>query len=569
VRILSLIKNYTRFRWILLAAGLVAIIGLTSMNVYSLISLHEQTVETNRKAEERRLTEFTYQVRNRFYMPFRGLSRLNMNRLDQALAMGDPIPEGFIDLMVKAASDSLYNDIYFTKGYSNPCGGDGSMFQFDPREQEFVEVHEYPDLVCDGLGITRTRMQALIDDYRWNNKVIFDTHRSFTIALINLHTQSVVGYFTFVVNQDYLINDYIQPLLTKTFGSMDQKGVTVWLNNWTENEILASSDTSVTYASNKVQLAQKFPNLFDNWDLEMTFGENAVVSASRTSLIRNLSVLGAAVLLLAGALVFMFITAQRERELATRQAGFLANVTHELKTPLAVMQAAGENLADGRVRDEDRLQRYGQHIYTESVRLRGMIDKLLDVAKADAGETILERTPVRLREVAQKYIQEHENYIKQKGYELDVRFATDEPPVTVDSDSIQTVLSNLVENAIKYSPNSQYIGIFTETTANDVRLTVKDKGIGIPHKAQKHIFDKFYRVEETLTAHTKGHGLGLSIVKHIVEMNQGEIEVQSEPGSGSRFIVSFPHSTQEELSAQRQHVEEAIHTGNEKLAHST
>jgi signal transduction histidine kinase len=233
------------------------------------------------------------------------------------------------------------------------------------------------------------------------------------------------------------------------------------------------------------------------------------------------------------------------------------------------MQAAGENLSDGRVRDHDRLKRYGQHIYTESVRLRGMIDKLLDVAKADAGETILERSPVRLRDIAQKYIQENETYIKQKGYELDVHFASDEPPVTVDQDSIQTVISNLVENALKYSADSHYIGIFTKTTQDGVSLTVKDKGIGIPSKAVKHIFDKFYRVEETLTAHTKGHGLGLSIVKHLVEINQGEIEVNSESGKGSSFSIRFPKSTKEEISAQRQQVEDAFQAGNQAVATST
>jgi signal transduction histidine kinase len=405
-------------------------------------------------------------------------------------------------------------------------------------------------MICDALGMARTRMKVLIDDYRWNNKVLFDTHRSMTIALINLHTQSIIGYFTFSVNQDYLIEDYMKPLLVKNFGSMEENGAVAWLNDWTRNDILASSDPSVEYRREDVALVQKFPNLFDDWNLMMTFGENPVLSASRTSLIRNLSVLGAAVLLLAGALVFMFVTAQRERELATRQAGFLANVTHELKTPLAVMQAAGENLSDGRVRDPDRLQRYGKHIYTESVRLRSMIDKLLDVAKADAGQTILERTPVHLRTIVEHYLQEHKSYIQEKGFQIQAEFRADDDMITVDQDSIETVLSNLVENAIKYSPDSDYIGIYVDAEEDQIRLIVEDHGVGIPPKAQKHIFDKFYRVEDTLTAHTKGHGLGLSIVKHLVDINQGTIEVESEPGQGSRFIVTFDRTTSAEVSAQ-------------------
>ncbi|MGM0586991.1 MAG: sensor histidine kinase [Bacteroidota bacterium] len=558
MRLLSLIKNYTRFRWILLAAGLLAIIGLTSMNVYSLLSLHKQTVNDNRETEERRLTEFSYEVRERFYMPFRGLSRLNMNRLDESLAMGEPFPSEFTELLVKASTDSLYNDIYFTPRSSTPCKGDGTIYRFNANDQLFEPTNDYSDMICDGLGMARTRMKVLIDDYRWNNKVLFDTHRTMTIALINLHTQSIIGYFTFSVNKDYLINDYMKPLLVKTFGSMKENGAVAWLNDWTRNKILASSDPSVEYRRQDVELVQKFPNLFDDWNLMMAFGENPVISASRTSLIRNLSVLGAAVFLLAGALVFMFVTAQRERELATRQAGFLANVTHELKTPLAVMQAAGENLSDGRVRDPDRLQRYGKHIYTESVRLRSMIDKLLDVAKADAGQTILERSPVRMRDIVQQYLQEHTSYIEGKGFEVETRYSAADDMITVDKDSIQTVLSNLVENAIKYSPESNYIGIFVDANVDRVRLTVEDHGVGIPQKAQKHIFDKFYRVEETLTAHTKGHGLGLSIVQHLVEINQGNIHVESEPGKGSRFIVEFNHTQPAEVSEQQSERETTV-----------
>src|SRR5699024_9171106 len=170
---------------------------------------------------------------------------------------------------------------------------------------------------------------------------------------------------------------------------------------------------------NQIQFKQSFPNFFDNWKLEVTFTNTATIKASNASLTKNLFMLGGAFLILVGALVFMFTTAQQERMLAERQAGFLANVTHELKTPLAVMQAAGENLADGRVEDKDRLKSYGTHIFTESIRLRKMIEKLLDVAKADAHSSLIEPKPVLLNELLEDYLADHRSYIRNNGFTVE------------------------------------------------------------------------------------------------------------------------------------------------------
>ncbi len=119
----------------------------------------------------------------------------------------------------------------------------------------------------------------------------------------------------------------------------------------------------------------------------------------------------------------------------------------------------------------------------------------------------------------------------------------------VDPDHLETILNNLVENSIKYSGQTKEIQIGISSNQSDVKITVADKGMGIPRKAQKKVFDKFYRVENSMTGLTKGHGLGLSIVKNMVELNGGKIDLKSEVNKGSIFSITFPAR---QISAEEQ-----------------
>lgn len=533
-------KRYDSLRWILLAAGVIAILGLTSMNVYSLYELHESTIQVDRQPKKLQVAEFADRVRYRFFKPFWGLSSTNMEHLKSQFNKNNQFTRAIHKRVKQAATDSLFNGIYFIPSSTGGCGQGHSILKYQSENEKLIWDDSYPETVCDGMGIARTQMKALVKDYKYNNKVIFDTNRSVTIAFIDPSEHTIFGYLTMPLDQEYLKNNFLPNELNKHFGKSQKAGVNVWLRDWTNDNIIASSDPDVAYNHDKIQFKQRFPDFFDNWKLEVSFTNTPTIEASNSSLLKNLIVLGAAVLLLLGSLVFMFIFAQKERALAERQAGFLANVTHELKTPLAVMQAAGENLSDGRVKDQSRLKNYGTHIYNEAVRLRKMIEKLLDVAKADSGQSLIEPKPVNLDQLVQTYIDDQKDYIKNRGFTLDVAIAGDIPMAMVDIDSFDTILGNLVENALKYSKEERYLGIFLKTDGDNITLKVEDHGVGMPRKVISHIFDKFYRAEDTLTAQTKGHGLGLSIVKSLVELNGGSIRVSSEVGKGSVFTVTFP-----------------------------
>jgi len=293
------------------------------------------------------------------------------------------------------------------------------------------------------------------------------------------------------------------------------------------------------YQADKVQFVQQFSDFFNDWRLYVSVNEHFLANSSAASFWTNLIILGVAFVFIIGALIFMFITAQREQALAERQSGFLANVTHELKTPLAVIQASGENLADGRVNDQDRVKSYGAHIYSETMRLRSMINQLLDVAKADAGKLFVDPVPVALNEKLREFLQEHRAYIHGKGFKIESVIPENVPPVKVDKHTLDTILRNLINNAIKYSGEDKFLGVYLKLENQQVILQIQDHGIGIPEESLAHIFEKFYRCEDTLTAKTKGYGLGLSIVKNLVELNNGTITVSSQENEGTTFTISF------------------------------
>lgn len=523
-----------------MATGIFAILGLTGMNVYSLYTLRDQTVDLQKENKKLQVTEFADQARNRFRLPFYGIGSKDIEKMEETFKETGQFTVEVFKILKNAAADSIYEGIYFIPANMSNCQERQTFLKYYPNQNRLAEAPGDTEIICDGMGMARTRMRVLMEEYNFNNKVIFDTHRSMTIALVNLKGDNVVGYLTMPINQEYLRSRYLQPMLEEKFGKSTSSGITVWLRDWTKDKIIASSNPSQTYDSDKIQFDKRFPDFFDDWYLAVAFTTDPTIAASNKSLFKNLVVLAAAFFLLLGALVFMFITAQRERELAQRQAGFLANVTHELKTPLAVMQAAGENLADGRVNNKDRLKAYGSHIYTESIRLRKMIEKLLDVAKADSNKTLAEPKALHLDRLLNKYLEEHAEYIKSKGFTLETAISDDSPVVMVDAENFETIVGNLLENAIKYSRKKKYIHVSLEKQGQQAVLKITDRGVGIPKKSQKHIFEKFYRGEDVLTANTKGHGLGLSIVKNLVELNGGAIKVKSEEKKGSCFIITFP-----------------------------
>ncbi|MEX2603121.1 MAG: HAMP domain-containing sensor histidine kinase [Gracilimonas sp.] len=544
------------FRWVLLMMGLFAIIALTGMNVLSLYDLRDRMVESEEERRIDQLDEINDTIRNQILEPLRGLYKIELEPAESTFQLTGQFSEKLEEVLSRSSKSPYFTDIYYTPEGVDPCDSNNSIYIYNSSLNRISPTKDYPELICDGVGLVRTKTKIQLNDfnYRWNNNWEFDSHRSLNIGLINLSESRMIGYITLTLNKDYIINEVFPPLLTNYFGKSSESGIIVWIRDWTNNEVLATNDTSITYNRDLRDHRMGFSGsgFFNNWSLNIAFLQSAVTNAYNATLTKNLIVLGVAVLFLLGALIFMFITAQRERHLAQRQASFLANVTHELKTPLAVMQAAGENISDGRVTEPLRLKQYGKHIYTESIRLRGMIEKLLDVARVDSGQTMIKAAPYRIHDLVDKYLSENREYIENKGFDVSFKSTSKTALAMVDPESFETIMSNLTENAIKYSTDEKLIQYQVSENKDSVFVSITDRGIGIPKKAQKNIFKKFYRIEDSdsLSSKIKGHGLGLSIVKNMVELNRGKIDVKSSLGKGATFIVRFPKLNKEEVAQE-------------------
>ncbi len=551
--------------------GLSAIIALTGMNVLSLYDLRDRMVESEEERRVDQLDEINDTVRNQILEPLRGLYRIELEPIESSLQQTGQLPENIQEVLARSSKSPFFNSIYFTPEDVDPCDPNNTIFVYDAANNQITPTDTYPDLVCDGVGLARTKTKIQLNDfnYRWNNNFEFDTHRSLNVGLINLSESRMIGYITLTLNEDYIVNEVLPPILTNYFGKSEETGIVVWVRDWTNNRVLATNDTTIQYDRNLRDHVMGFSGsgFFDNWSLNLAFLDAPVTNAYNETLIKNLIVLGVAVLFLLGALIFMFVTAQRERHLAQRQASFLANVTHELKTPLAVMQAAGENISDGRVTEPKRLKQYGEHIYNESIRLRSMIEKLLDVARVDSGQNMIKAAPYSIHNLMNKFLNENREYIENKGFEVKFKSSAEDALCMIDSDSFETIVSNLTENAIKYSRNEKRIEYQISSNKDSVFFSISDHGVGIPKKEQKNIFKKFYRVDDSASKSTKikGHGLGLSIVRNMVSLNGGKIEVKSSSGKGTTFIVRFPKLNKDDVSKEQLQNVQAGSSPTEKL----
>lgn len=234
------------------------------------------------------------------------------------------------------------------------------------------------------------------------------------------------------------------------------------------------------------------------------------------------------------------LAVNRQFTLQELKSSAVATVAHELRTPIASIRMLVDTLREGRVRGDVQRQEYLELIATEALRLSRLAEHFLTFSRLDRNTAELQLTRIDPGAAAREAVRALEPRLQAPGCDFQLTMPAELPEILADRDALVTVLTNLLENAWKYSGEQKEIVLEVGADGESVRFSVRDNGLGLSKAEQRAIFEPFYQVDQKLTRAREGCGLGLSIVRRIVEAHRGRVEVRSQPGIGSVFSVILP-----------------------------
>jgi signal transduction histidine kinase len=280
------------------------------------------------------------------------------------------------------------------------------------------------------------------------------------------------------------------------------------------------------------------------WQLRVTHEAGSLEAAVSAARNRSLALSLGVLMLLGGAIAMIVVSTRRAQRLAEQQMEFVAGVSHELRTPLAVIRAAAENLADDIVHDPERTRQYGALIDREGRRLSNMVERVLLFAKMRSGNVQFQHVPVDLIAVIDDAVAANKTWAEERSVTVVKELPDTLPAVHGDPAALSSVMQNLLSNALKYCRRGGRVTVQARTIRQGdedaVQVAIHDQGEGIPSHEIGHVFEPFFRGKRARTAQIQGSGLGLSLVKQVVEGHGGSVDVVSTRGAGSTFLVQVP-----------------------------
>jgi signal transduction histidine kinase len=364
--------------------------------------------------------------------------------------------------------------------------------------------------------------------------------------------QTSTSWAVVVLDRHILVEQLIPAIIEQNFGAPGEREYDVWMveDGPSAKTIYASNAGSPLPEPAQLDIRREISGSGARWIVGARHDMGSLDAYVTRYRRRNLSLGLGAVLVLGVSFVFLTVATRRAEWLAERQIEFVAGVSHELRTPLAGISSLSQNLADGIVDDLEQAARYGETINHETRRLNEMIEKVLQFSAIRSGEYRYDPQPVDLQSLIMR---EREALRRFSGGRVrpSVEIDDDLPLVMGDEQALRSVVRNLVSNAVKFGGEDSPVCISARRVgdgaraSHEIELSVKDRGPGIGPSELKHIFNPFFRGQGALARQIRGSGLGLSLVREIVQAHRGRVEVTSEPGIGSTFRVYLPLAPEE------------------------
>jgi len=307
-------------------------------------------------------------------------------------------------------------------------------------------------------------------------------------------------------------------------------------------EVVARTTDGFTTDWSKPFVASEVGQILPRWEVAAYLLDPASLNASARTIRLTLSLIILTLLgAVAGGSYLILRSVNEEMRIASQKTDFVSNVSHELKTPLTSIRMFSELLRDAPNPDPDKTKQYSGVISKEAARLSRLINRLLDFSRLDRGELQLRPERLDLAELARETVTDYQAQLEAVGMKL--RLTTPiggGPVVSVDRDAFSQVIVNLLSNAGKYAASGGEVFVDVASEGGKATLSVKDHGPGIPRAHQRRIFEKFYRIDDSITSGIEGSGIGLALCRQIAELHGGSIRFESGKSGGATFIIELP-----------------------------
>ncbi|MEW6234651.1 MAG: ATP-binding protein [Candidatus Omnitrophota bacterium] len=372
--------------------------------------------------------------------------------------------------------------------------------------------------------------------------IVLNPQRAATNSALDANHSNGVLAAGFTFNFDYLNQTFFNDILKELWDYPNELQYPITILDKVTQEPVGSINNA---DFSKVNVSKYIPRLFSDdfpW-YRIHFSrylEDNIMGVARYEKTIYYSLIATANLIMIAGVIGALRNILKELALSDMRSNFVSRVSHELRTPLGLIRLYAETLEMGRIRDSGKQKEYLHSITKESERLTHLINNILDFSQIEFNKKDYAIKEASLEEVVYEAADGMRYHIERHGMSLRLEIEQDLPEIPCDPEALRQAIYNLIFNAIKYSGEGKEIAVSARRINGEAAIEIADRGIGIARDQQKKIFQEFYRVDDPRVRETGGSGLGLAVVKHIVEGHKGRIDVHSEPGKGSVFTIYLP-----------------------------